>query len=124
LKSAYGTFFLYKFWKSFVFLAVTGETLVDAGKLWKFRKPNISQIGMTYILDRKVWRILSQMGHPNVGVYVKSILSNVKVTPSMTRQGPTHFTARIVFLLSISERNTTSNPTTMMPRLMSRGMFQ
>jgi hypothetical protein len=33
LKSAYGTFFLYKFGKSFVFLAVAGETLDDAGKL-------------------------------------------------------------------------------------------
>ena len=70
LKSAYGTFFLYKFWKSFVFLAHPAKTENDAGKLWELGKPSFLYIGMTYFLGGVIWCKSCKVGHPNAQLHI------------------------------------------------------
>ena len=65
LKSAYGTFFLYKFWKSFVFLAHAAKTENGARKIYKLGKPIFLYIGMTYFLDGVIWCMSCKVGPPN-----------------------------------------------------------
>ena len=62
MKSEYGTFFLYKFWKSFVFLAYAAKTENDVGKHRKSGKPSFLCIGMTYFLDGLIWCMSCKVG--------------------------------------------------------------